>query len=42
VGQDELAKRRIAGALSDGDDAPDTDHGRESADPSAEEDDDPN
>jgi hypothetical protein len=42
VGQDELAKRRIAEALRDNDDTPDTDDGQESADPSAEEDDDPN
>ena len=37
VGQDELAKRRIAEALRDGDDTPDTDHGHESADPGGEE-----
>jgi hypothetical protein len=36
VGQDELAKQRIAEALRDADDTPDTDHGHESADPGGE------
>jgi integrase len=36
VGQDELAKRRIAEALGDGDDILDIDYGQESADPSGE------